>query len=279
MKIAIAQVNPVNDNQISLRNGIELVKKAKEDNADLILFPEMYNNGYNVEQSRLDKAVTIDDDYLNEFRNAAQMFNIAIAVTFLEKKKNCYCNSALLIDRNGIDVLHYSKIHICEFDKESVLTPGEEFFVSELSTEHENVKVGFMICFDREFPESARVLMLKGAELILVPNACEIEMNRRAQLKSRAFENSVAIVMANYSGEIYKGNSMAISPVAFDKNGNSLENVILECKNEEGLFFAEIDPENIREYRRREVWGNAYRKEYAYKLISEKVVVPDFERD
>lgn len=56
-----------------------------------------------------------------------------------------------------------------------------------------------MICYDREFPESARILMPKGAELILVPNACFLEHNRISQLRARAFENTVAVAVANYA--------------------------------------------------------------------------------
>ena len=52
-----------------------------------------------------------------------------------------------------------------------------------------------MICFDREFPESARILMLKGAEIILVPNACPMEINRISQLRARAFENMLGLVL------------------------------------------------------------------------------------
>lgn len=55
-----------------------------------------------------------------------------------------------------------------------------------------------MICYDREFPESARVLMLKGAELILVPNACPIDPARFHQLAARAYENMTGVAMANY---------------------------------------------------------------------------------
>lgn len=279
MKIAIAQPDPLSDFKDSLQKGIEFSEMAKKSGAELILFPEMYNNGYDLSDKGLEYAVSIEDNYLNEFRAAAKKFKIAIGITFLEKNSAKFYNSALLIDRTGTDILHYSKVHICEFDKESVLTPGAEFKTAELITENEKVRVGFMICYDREFPESARVLMLNGAEIILVPNACEIEVNRRSQLKSRAFENSVGIVLANYSGEICKGNSLAISAIAFDKDGESAENVFLECKNEEGLYFAEFDMEEMRNYRRREVWGNAHRKEYAYKIISEKVVVPEFKRN
>ena len=55
-----------------------------------------------------------------------------------------------------------------------------------------------MICFDRAQPESARILMLKGAELILVPNACPMEINSLAQLRGRACENMLAIATCNY---------------------------------------------------------------------------------
>ncbi len=71
--------------------------------------------------------------------------------------------------------------------------------MTELDTENGKVNIGAMICYDREFPESARILMLKGAEIILVPNACPMEINRLSQLRARAFENMVGIATANYA--------------------------------------------------------------------------------
>lgn len=69
-------------------------------------------------------------------------------------------------------------MHTCDFDKEAALTPGDDFYVAALDTPHGPLNVGALICYDREFPESARLLMLKGAEVILTPNACELEINR-----------------------------------------------------------------------------------------------------
>lgn len=83
------------------------------------------------------------------------------------------------------------------FSLEILLQSGEEFKVCEF----DGIKLGVMICYDREFPESARVLMLKGAEIILVPNACDMNPARLNQLNSRAFENMVGVAMANYPGE------------------------------------------------------------------------------
>ncbi len=87
------------------------------------------------------------------------------------------------LTRFGERKLVYAKVHTCDFDVERELTPGEDFYVCALDTACGEVKVGAMICYDREFPESARVLMLKGAELILVPNACPMEINRLSQLR------------------------------------------------------------------------------------------------
>ena len=98
-----------------------------------------------------------------------------------------------LIDRHGEMVLTYAKVHTCDFDPvEATCTPGDSFPVCTLGTAQGPVKVGAMICYDREFPESARMLILGGAELILVPNVCDMELNFIAQVRTRAIENMVA---------------------------------------------------------------------------------------
>ena len=54
------------------------------------------------------------------------------------------------------------KVHTCDFGDEKHLTPGDNFYVADLDTAAGNIKIGAMICYDREHPESARILMLKG---------------------------------------------------------------------------------------------------------------------
>ena len=108
---------------------------------------------------------------------------MAIGITLLERFPGGPRNTLVLFDRFGRRALTYAKVHTCDFDAERALTPGEGFRVTDLDTPAGLVKVGAMICFDREFPESARILMLKGAELILTPNACPMEINRLAQLR------------------------------------------------------------------------------------------------
>ena len=74
-----------------------------------------------------------------------------------------------------------------------------------------------MICYDREFPESARILMLKGAELILVPNASPMEINHLSQLRARTYENMLAIATCNYPCDVpdCNGNSSVFDGVAY----------------------------------------------------------------
>ncbi len=70
----------------------------------------------------------------------------------------------------------YARVHTCDFAAmEAACTSGDDFSVCTLETEHGSLQVGTIICYDREFPESACILMLKGAKIILVPNACEME--------------------------------------------------------------------------------------------------------
>jgi predicted amidohydrolase len=151
---------------------------------------------------------------------------------------------------------------------------GKEFFVSDLDTRDGNVKVGAMICFDREFPESARELMLLGAEIILIPNSCDMDSHRTAQLKTRAFENMIGLALANYPSPKCNGRSQAYSPVAYTKEGEETDNLILMADDKEGIFVTEFDLDEIRKYREREVWGNAYRKVGSYGKDSIEVRYP-----
>lgn len=127
---------------------------------------------------------------------------MAIGVTLLERYQNSQRNTLVLFDRYGEQKLLYAKVHTCDFDVEKNLTAGDDFYVCSLNTACGEIQVGAMICYDREFPESARILMLKGAELILVPNACPMEINRLAQLRARAFENMLAIATCNYPATV-----------------------------------------------------------------------------
>ena len=142
-------------------------------------------------------------------------------------------------------------------------------------------EVGSMICYDREFPESARVLMLKGAELILVPNACPMEINRLSQLRGRAYENMLAIATCNYPETVpdCNGGSSAFDGVAYlPELEGSRDTCILQADKEEGIYLAALDLARLRAYRECEAHGNAYRRPEKYRLLVEPRVEPPFVR-
>lgn len=139
-----------------------------------------------------------------------------------------------------------------------------------------------MICYDREFPESARILMLKGAELILVPNACPMEINRLSQLRGRAYENMLAVATCNYpeDGTDCNGGSSVFDGVAYlPELEGSRDTCILQADGGEGIFVAELDLDMLRRYRESEVHGNAYRRPKKYSLLTSTEISPPFVRD
>jgi predicted amidohydrolase len=126
--------------------------------------------------------------------------------------------------------------------------------------------------------------MLKGAEIIIVLNACDIDVNRKAQLLSRAFENMTGIALANYAGEECKGHSMAFDGIAFEggdnnKDGVSRDMLISEGGEGEEIVIAKFDLNKLRDYRLKETWGNAYRKPGSYKILLSDVISEPFIRN
>ena len=273
------------DQDANREKGETFCRQAKEMGADIALFPEMWNVGYRLPDRTKPEEVAawagqaIDggSSFVVHFRELARQLDMAIALTYLEKWPVAPRNSLALIDRHGETRLVYAKVHTCDFDKEATLTPGDGFHVCELDTAAGPVKVGAMICFDREFPESARVLMLKGAELILTPNACEVEANRIGQFRARAYENMLGVAMANYAMPQENGHSVAFDGVAFDESG-SLDPCLVEAGGEEGVYLARFDLDRLRACRSSEVWGNAYRKPCRYGMLCSQTVEPPFIR-
>ena len=284
LKAALLQLMPLSTLDGNRQKGIEYCRKAKEMGADIALFPEMWSVGYVIPEDLTKlkaSAVSADSTFVNAFAALSKELGMAIGITFLEKHDPLPRNTLCLFDRFGKKVLTYAKVHTCDFGDESRLTAGEEFYVADLDTEHGTIKVGAMICFDREFPESARILMLKGAEIILVPNACPMEINRISQLRARAYENMLGIATVNYPEGVpdCNGHSTAFDGIAYrPSDTGSRDTLIIEADGREGIYIADFPVDEIREYRSREVHGNAYRQPQKYKMLIEESIEEPFIR-
>lgn len=285
LRVAVLQIDAGKNAEENRVIGENACREAKRMGAELAVFPEMFSCGYNIPENPdelKELAVPADGEFVSFFGHLASELDMAIAVTFLESYEPLPRNSVRLYDRFGRSLFTYAKVHTCDFGDEKRLTHGDGFFTAPLETNSGTVNVGAMICFDREFPESARILMLQGTELIIVPNACPMEINRISQLRGRAYENMLGIVTVNYpeGKPDCNGHSTAFDGIAYvpDMCG-SRDTMLLDAGVQAGVYTVDIPIAKIREYRSREVHGNAYRRPEFYGALIENEKKPPFVRE
>lgn len=270
-KVAILQMRSAGrDTEHNTETIIAKMKEAAKNKADILLLPECFITGYELPIEKRE-ALADNDAAILKIRKAAKELGIGVVATAFTKGREKPQNSAFVIDKTGEVLMKYSKVHTCDFADEICLESGSEFKVCDF----QGIRLGIMICYDREYPESARVLMLKGAEIILVPNDCGAMGPRIRALSTRAYENMVGIAMANPNGE-NAGCSCAYSPICWDEEGQCVDNTLLLAgAMEEGIFYADFDMEQIRHYREQEMMGNTFRKVKAYEeLLNGEVRYP-----
>lgn len=270
-KVAVLQKRAENTKQ---NENVDVILKsmqeAAENRADILLLPECFITGYDLPMN-YEKSISDDDENIKRICNSAKDNNIGVVLTSFTKGSKQPQNTAFVISKSGEILMKYSKVHTCDFADEKDVEAGTEFKVCDF----DGIKLGIMICYDREYPESARILMLKGAEIILVPNDCGSMAPRLKALSTRAYENMVGIAMANPNGE-NAGRSCAYSPICWDTNGECVDNTIFEADEmSEDLYYADFDMDSIRDYRSREMMGNTFRKVMAYgDLLDESISDP-----
>ncbi|MCD6413487.1 MAG: carbon-nitrogen hydrolase family protein [Elusimicrobia bacterium] len=228
---------------------IRLLEEAKKfHNPNLIVFQETVSTGFcpGLSAEKLLQIVdTIPGKQIKPIQTAARKNRVYVVWPSYEKdeeKKEIY-NTAVLISPSGEIIGKYRKTHL--FGDEAIskggwVTPGRKLAVFQT----EFARIGIMICYDGDFPEVARGLVKKGAEVIVRPSAFlrnfEIwSLTNRA----RAFDNHVFVVAANAtgvdaSGKYYFGHSMIISPAS---------NLLALAGAGENIISAWLSPDRFRE--------------------------------
>jgi len=280
--VALLQIAPHgNDQSRNLDKGLERCREAKSMGADLAVFPELWNTGATRcplsaagRQTWTASAVGRRSDFFVSFAALARELRMNIALTYLEAYSPKPRNSVSIINRAGEVVLNYSKVFICDFGEAELLkpdpnptavgcdvncSPGGSFEVCVLRGAEGDVRVGAMICADREFPEPAHQLMRNGAELMVVPNACEWDDVRTACLKTRAFENLVGVAMVNYPAPVNNGQSQAYTCVPW-KDGKAREMLVARACEREQILLVHFDVDEVRSFRSLESWRMEYRR-------------------
>lgn len=239
MKVALAQLKPVlHDKSENLKMMLHQIQKASQQNCQLILFPELVLTGYFTREKTKELAEDLNGESITLLKEWAREYNLMIIAGFPEKVQEEVFNSAVIIDHNGEVAGTYQKVHLWD-EEEKYFSAGKDFPVwkTDFGT------IGVMICYDTEFPETARILAEKGAEIILAPtaNMTPLEHLQKTYIQSRAAENQVFVATTNRIGveetTHFFGQSAAANP--FGK-------LLVLGDGEENQYYVEIDVSQIQ---------------------------------
>ncbi|UST63656.1 carbon-nitrogen hydrolase family protein [Pseudomonas moraviensis] len=216
MRVAVYQCPPLPlDPVANLHRLHQVAMEAK--GADLLVLPEMFITGYNIGAEAVSTLAEVyNGEWAQQIGRIAKAAGLAIVYGYPERTaEGQIYNAVQLIDAHGERLCNYRKSHLFGDLDRSMFSPGgAELPVVEL----DGWKLGFLICYDLEFPENARRLALAGAELIVVPTANMIPFDFVADVtvRARAFENQCYVAYANYCGHEgdiqYCGQSSVAAP-------------------------------------------------------------------
>jgi predicted amidohydrolase len=188
------------EKELNLRRILEELARARRAGAELIIFPECALTGYcftNLDEAR-PMAETIPGPSTEILAATAQILGCTVVVGLLEREGERVFNSAIVVGPGGLLGVH-RKAHLPCLGIDWRTTPGDTP-IRVFDTPHG--RVGINICFDVSFPEAARVLKLRGAQLLAIPTNWPVGSDIWAHTPNvRATENHFHVVAANRVGE------------------------------------------------------------------------------
>lgn len=220
---------------LNVARAAEMAAQAAAQGADLLLLPELWSTGYDLERAP-QYAATMTEGVFAQTAVLAQQHHLAIVGSCLaDLGEGRVGNTAVYLDAHGRLQATYSKTHLFRLmQEEQYLTPGDSLTLAQTPWG----PVGLAICYDLRFPELFRRYALEGARLILLP--AEWPQPRlahwRTLLRARAIENQLFVVACNRvgtsKGQTFFGHSCVIDPWG---------ETVVEMGEEEGLETAVLD--------------------------------------
>ena len=250
MRVACAQYAVrEGDRDHNLESSLHFIRRATAEGADLVVLPELANSG--CDPGSRDQALELAEEVpsgptVRAWREEAEGSNICVVGGLLEREGDTLYNSAVLLGPGVIG--RYRKTHL--WDREKLLyEPGRELPVFDTSLG----RIGLLVCYDAWFPEAARALALKGAQILCIPsNAPDDwipETRRRGGLTmldvhciAAANANRVFVAAANRIEDGFLGRSCIV-----DVTGGILS---LAGAAEEAIISAELDLRRARNEKR-----------------------------
>lgn len=222
LTVALAQVPPISGGDdvvgAALARTDQLAAEAAAAGADLLLVPEMHLTGYAIGRAAVEALAEGPDGPASaRLAEIARTRGIAICHGFPERDGDQVYNSAAFVDERGRELLRWRKLHLFG-DVDAAQFDRAELDPAALVASWRGWKIGLAICYDIEFPETARALALAGADLLCVPTANMVgfEAISRLLVPARALENQMYVAYANYTGSDeefrYNGLSLIAGP-------------------------------------------------------------------
>jgi predicted amidohydrolase len=210
----------------------QFAREAAAAGAGILVTSECYLDGYPghktmhpeiTHENMLELSETVDGPYVRKAAALAKELAVHIVFCFSERRGEKVYNTAALLGSNGQVLGTYSKSHTGDVEW---YEPGNEFPVWDTPVG----KIGILICFDRQMPETSRMLGIKGAEMILIPAHSPVvdRINEDVMMRVRAFENNAFVVLAN------PFNTLVSNP-----DGEIIaQNTV---RDEQGIIYAKLD--------------------------------------
>ena len=255
----------------SVKHGWELVDRAADQGAKLIVLPE-YFNVCGLDPAEIKRTAAKGHDFLDETVARARRLEALLLVPMIIMDQGACYNRAYLLTASGGSIYHYDKVHLTATETEALgLTAGDR--IEPVDTEVG--RIGVMTCYDVYFPEVARMLGLLGAQIILFPSLqrSELEETARIVTRVRAMDAWAYVVRSSYGqpadrpfrpGMMF-GGSCIVSP-----DGS----VLADAGHHAGIALAEIDlsvpwqrppchgraPEPVSQFLRRDRRSSLYKR-------------------
>ena len=240
-RIAIVQDDCIlGETARNIEKAADLIRRAAEQDAALVLFPEMYLTGYALGEKTRKLAVKVAGSVIDELAQMAKKNQIFICMGFpeLDPVSRKIFNSLVCLSDQGELLAVYRKIQLYD-DEKDFFSAGDEIKVAQTPLG----RTGFLICYDLEFPELARMIALQDADVLLVATAnmhpwCD---QQDVYVKARAAENKIFLALANRIGQekdlVFCGSSAVVDPLGCILAGAGRQNP--------ALLIADIDLNSI----------------------------------
>ncbi len=264
--IAVTQMACTWDRDANISNAAELVTKAAADGANVVILQELFETPYfciDKDKAHFAQATVADENpAIKALQPLAERLDVVIAVSFYEKAGDRLFNTLAMIDAGGDLLGFYRKSHIPDFPNYE-----EAFYFDQGDTgfmvfDTKFCRIGGAVCWDQWFPEAARIMTLKGAEVLIYPTAIGRDSNMpgydskrhwQQAMQGHAAANMVIVAASNRVG-MEHGDDGAISFYGGSFVANQFGDKVAEAGEDKSeIVTATFDLDEVAEMRRR--WG------------------------